>query len=496
MDAIMSGTAQVRVIAPPGLPSIKQAKLTDTLHVLEGEEVVLDCETTGAKPAAEVQWKDQNGKKILANLLETVHIIAKNKTFKTVSTMRMKPTENMNLTCSAFSDAFIEPRVSRKVKIMIKHSPRVSLNITNEGVKMGQTLVVKCGCEAYPSNVTYKWFLNDDATKETREIFTIENVSKELNNVVITCEAENSVGRSKVSKVLNVNFVPQILTHPVSEIAKYGEKVKLSCLAEGNPAPSYVWVKGKSQEIVGVSENLVLTATDDTEDDYNCKVFVDGKKTLISETASLRIMRKPAVFTESVKHAKIDDDVILQCRVESLSNNTKVTWTKNDEPIDREEVKHRILHTDNLYQFASDLIIYNVEEDDFTNYGCFSSNEVGTDYKVFPLEKEEDKNDYISMALSINTIVGIIILVFIIIYHKRKNREPERIAIPERLQRQGGHEVQNLRREILPPIYRAEDPTVFQEPLLLREMHEDYHDMTKEYFNTKCMIKEKDLRIV
>jgi len=201
------------------------------------------------------------------------------------------------------------------------------------------------------------------------------------------------------------------------------------------------------------------------------------------------------VFTESVKHAKIDDDVILQCRVESLSNNTKVTWTKNDEPIDRQQVKHRVLHTDNLYQFASDLIIYNVQEDDFTNYGCFSSNEVGTDYKVFPLEKEEDKTEYIPMALSINTIVGVIILVFIIIHHKRKNREPERIHIPEQLQRQGGHEVQNFQREILPPIYRGDDPTVFQELLLDRRMHEDNHGMGKEYFNNKCIIKERELRI-
>ena len=62
LAAIMSDTPHVMVIAPPGQPYIKQAKLTDTLDVLEGEEVVLDCKTTGAKLAAEVQWKDQNEK--------------------------------------------------------------------------------------------------------------------------------------------------------------------------------------------------------------------------------------------------------------------------------------------------------------------------------------------------------------------------------------------------------------------------------------------------
>jgi hypothetical protein len=98
---------------------------------------------------------EQNPLQKFNNLLETVHKISKSKTFKTVSTMRMKPTGNLNLTCSAFSDAFTEPRNSRKLKIMIKHSPRVSLN-TSEIAKTGQTLAVKSGCEAYPSNVTYK----------------------------------------------------------------------------------------------------------------------------------------------------------------------------------------------------------------------------------------------------------------------------------------------------------------------------------------------------
>jgi hypothetical protein len=103
LTAIISDTAHVMVIAPPGQPYIKQAKPTDTLDVLEVVGVVLDCKTTGAKLAT-----DQNGKMILANLLEPVHKTPKS---ETVSTMRMRPTENLNLTCSAFSDVFIEPRL-------------------------------------------------------------------------------------------------------------------------------------------------------------------------------------------------------------------------------------------------------------------------------------------------------------------------------------------------------------------------------------------------
>merc|ERR1712098_932167 len=110
---------------------------------------------------------------------------------------------------------------------------------------------------------------------------------------------------------------------------------------------------------------------------------------------------------------------ILQCRVNSLSSNTKVTWTKNDQPIDKESPKHHVLFSDGVFQFASDLIIYKVEQTDFANYGCFSTNEVGTDYKVVSLQ-EEEKFNFLTASLGINTVVGSILLLCVIIYKKRK----------------------------------------------------------------------------
>jgi len=191
------------------------------------------------------------------------------------------------------------------------------------------------------------------------------------------------------------------------------------------------------------------------------------------------------VFTESEKQAKVGEDVILQCRVSSLSHNTKVSWTKNDQPIDKESPKHHILFSDGINNYASDLIIYNVEQTDFTNYGCFSSNEVGTDYKVLPLTEEKDEYDFLSLMLSINTFVGVILLVIIVIYHKRKNSMQERLEVEARLE-QGRP---NVGRNILPPIYREEDTIAIQELLLDRRMHEDYHEFNQEYLNKKVIEK-------
>ena len=103
--AIVSDSAKVTVIVPPGQPYIKQAKLTNILEVLEGEEVELHCETLGAKPEAQIQWKDHNRKVIVSDLLETVTKVTKineTKTFKTVSRLKIKAENNLSLTCSAY----------------------------------------------------------------------------------------------------------------------------------------------------------------------------------------------------------------------------------------------------------------------------------------------------------------------------------------------------------------------------------------------------------
>ena len=473
VPGIVSDGVMVRVDVPPGQPVIKQAGDTHALEIVEGDEVVLDCESSGAKPAARVQWTDDDGEVITDNLIEVVQENVKTKTFKTMSTLNMKPTRSLNLTCSAFSESFPEPRISRKLGISVKHSPRLSLHIGK--AEEGSTSVVKCESEANPTDVTFKWFVNDDLLDETSEILKIKNIPKNLNGAILSCEAENSIGRSKASKLLNVKFAPQILTQPQTKIARSGTTVELTCLAEGNPKPSYVWVKGTPEQIVGVSQNLVITASEETEDNYTCKVFAEGHKPVISNIAAVKVLRKPEVFTESVKQATVGEDVILQCRVNSLSSNTKVTWTKNDQPIDKQSPKHHILFSDSVFQFASDLIIYKVEQTDFANYGCFATNEVGTDYKVVSLQEEEIIN-FLTASLGINTVVGSILLLCVIIYKKRKSIKTR--GNEEELERP------KIVRHILPPPYRKEDPAVTGELLFDRRIHEDYLEINQEFFHT------------
>merc|ERR1719312_1219955 len=81
LPAMVSEPAEVRVDIPPGQPVIKLAKYNDAqeivensdeVEIVEGEEIVLECESTGARPAARVEWRDNTGEVITENLMEVV----------------------------------------------------------------------------------------------------------------------------------------------------------------------------------------------------------------------------------------------------------------------------------------------------------------------------------------------------------------------------------------------------------------------------------------
>merc|ERR1712012_216675 len=118
---------------------------------------------------------------------------------------------------------------------------------------------------------------------------------------------------------------------------------------------------------------------------------------------------------------------------------------------------------------------------DFATYGCFAQNSAGTDYKVMTLE-EEQVTDWVSLMVAVNTLLGLTVLAGVLACHYYKKKY-------------GGYE-QPLDRAVLPPIYRGEDPTVFDEVLLKDGMTENYGSISNEYYDNSKNEKKIDLRIV
>ena len=481
LGSLRSRDVSLVVNSPPSLPYITQAKLADILEVEEGEEVELQCETSGARPPADIQWRDSQGHLILSNMLETVKKNTETDTFRTVSSIKLKPEKDLELSCAAYSEIFPAMKESRQLSVKINYKPRLSLNVTEQyRVSAGDDLTITCSSLANTNSLTYKWFINNQEVlgRENTDTITIANISEDLDRAEVKCEAENSVGVSQVSTRLSVVFQPRITEHPESVVAKPGSLVSFHCGALANPAASFVWVRGAEERIAGVSDTLTLTAGPDTEDKYKCKVFYDGQE-LHSRPAYLRLLRPPTVLTVQQKTASVGDDVILHCQVFSLDNNTKINWTRNNDPVRLDGTKYRALplvSDERTSTFTSDLVIFNIQPSDFGSYGCFAQNEIGTDHKLFLLA-EEQKSDWIAIIISINTIIAVTILAAVILWGKRKT-----ISKWIREGNRRDRELPVVQRDVLPPIYSGKDDSIFEELLLGSGMGEkEYLKLSKEY---------------
>jgi len=417
-SAIASAPVVISVSAEPGLPYILQAADYDVLEVLEGQHIVLDCESQGAKPPAEIKWYDGDKPMGASNIKETVTKQRDNKTFKTHSTLTLMPKENMNIKCSSFSEQFPSTKYSRVLKIKLRFMPKVSIDLSKDRIQEGDKFSVTCNSKAYPENVAYKWFFGGiEIAGEKNETLMIEDISREHHASDVKCLVENEVGRTVMATTLNVEFPPTILKHPESVIAKRGDNVTFYCVAEGNPEPVYIWTKDRANILAGYKQNLTLIASEKTERTYTCKVFSDGYEIISSFPARLILIRKPVIFTESFRKGDEGQDIILQCRVDSISNKTTILWTKDDIPLIIDNVRFKEIRSNEGREQQSDLLISKLESKDFGSYGCFAANEVGKDYKTIVLINISDV-DVMSYAIGISVAGGVVVLLSVYLYYR------------------------------------------------------------------------------
>jgi len=418
--AIASHPVVLSVSAEPGLPYILQAADYEVLEVLEGQHLVLDCESQGARPPAEIKWYVNDKAVEGANVKESVTKQRDAKTFKTHSTITLMPKADMDIKCASNSEQFPTTKFSRVLKVKLRYMPKVSIDLSQDRIQEGDKFSVTCNSQAYPENVAYKWFFGGiEVSGEKNDTLLIEQISREHHKSDVKCLVENEVGRTTVATTLNVEFPPTILKHPESVIAKKGDNVTFYCVAEGNPEPVYIWTKDRTDVLAGYKQNLTLIASEQTERAYVCKVFSDGYEIISSFPARLFLIRKPVIFTEATRKGNEGQDIILQCRVDSISNKTTILWTKDDVPLVIDNVRLKEVRYSEGREQQSDLLISKLETEDFGRYGCFAANEVGKDYKTITLINTNDVN-IMSYAIGISVAAGVLVLLSVYFYYRIK----------------------------------------------------------------------------
>ncbi|XP_049882134.1 irregular chiasm C-roughest protein-like [Pectinophora gossypiella] len=436
--AIRSRYARLTVLVPPEPPKILQGKYLSTI---EDRHVKLECVSVGGKPPAEITWVDSNAGVITQGVTYSVEALSDGQRFTARSILKMTPKqENHNQTyiCQAQNTADRAYRAA-SIQIEVKYAPKVQLRIksgVNGRIPEGEDAVIACVADANPSNLTFKWYMNDELmVGENETELRIPNVTRKYSEVVIRCEVYNEVGKSEEAKTLEITYAPTFRNRPKDVEGEKGSSVTLSCDVEGYPPPEIRWLHHEEDQTirVGRTPNLTLTLDTHTAGRYLCKASIEGYPEIEAE-ASLFIKGPPKILSNHTQFGSQGDTVNIECAAFAVPRIDSILWTFDGRDIDS-------LH-DQDYAFLEDvqlggvinstLIIRESQSKHFGTYKCNVSNEYGSDTleivlkpnKTFPLL-------LILFGVTSGTIM-VAALVMLVILCQRKQRKNKQTQVAEK----------------------------------------------------------------
>ena len=153
--------------------------------------------------------------------------------------------------------------------------------------------------------------------------------------------------------------------------------MSLSCLAEGNPAPSYSWQAGNGRGLVGNGPRLNFTLTKTTAGAYHCTATGYGGKEVVSSKAFVNLASSPSPSLPGTVAGEEGGEVEVVCTLDSAQLvHTGLTWQHLGQELVLDEHHHfeTVVDGDHV---TTVLTISNLEEDDFGLYSCVASWEGG-----------------------------------------------------------------------------------------------------------------------
>lgn len=161
----------------------------------------------------------------------------------------------------------------------VKFPPAVILTSSNLNVLEGEDVKLTCSATANPSDVIYKWYKNDVIINgDLSTSYFIHKITREDHGAIIACEVKNSVGESRATHTLSVNFGP-VFKSPLPAVfgAELGNEVKLKCEVEGNPQPEIIWLLEGNTRVLSTESELNLgEMAYDLVGKYLCRASVRG----------------------------------------------------------------------------------------------------------------------------------------------------------------------------------------------------------------------------
>lgn len=240
---------------------------------------------------------------------------------------------------------------------------------------------------------------------------------------------------------------PSFIETPVSVEADKGEKVTLTCLADGNPL-EIVWVHDPKDRInfhprvVGTNKTLKLSVSNDTAGRYFCKANVPGYPE-IKSSADVFMKQAPQITSDRQQFGYLDDTVHLECSAISIPRARHISWSFHGREINANgDPEFSILEETTEQGIKSTLIIRNSRPWHFSSYNCSVVNDYGTDVLQIELAYSQTIWRYLTstanlpifLTISITSVVILIVLVCFVYLktmgHKARQVKKEKQFLP------------------------------------------------------------------
>uniref|UniRef100_K7FGE5 Hemicentin 2 n=1 Tax=Pelodiscus sinensis TaxID=13735 RepID=K7FGE5_PELSI len=201
-----------------------------------------------------------------------------------------------------------------------------------------------------------------------------------------TCTAENSAGKARVQLQLSVHIPPTFTELPRDQTLNRGERMRLGCVAKGNPMPHITWLLNNKPVRAGVWERngqSMLQREAVTQED-------SGTYSCVAENGVGSVKAVAFIYVKGAgTGAPVLRGEVRAYQVEPLGGNALLNcdaysepaplihWNKNGRPL---------LGSPRLHQLQNgSLAIYGTVHDDAGRYKCMAENELGVVEKEITL---------------------------------------------------------------------------------------------------------------
>ncbi|XP_061638469.1 protein turtle homolog B isoform X1 [Phyllopteryx taeniolatus] len=373
-DTFHNGSwVHLTVNAPPTFTSTPP----QYVEAKEGGSILLSCSAQG-NPKPVISWL-REGEELATNAKYSAHD-------GSLTILGITRDDRGAYTCRAYSD---QGEVLHTTRLLVQGPPFIVSPPENITVNISQNALFTCQAEAYPGNLTYTWFWEEENVYFKNDLKVRVRILIDGTLIIFrvkpedagkyTCSPSNSLGISpSASASLTVQYPARVINMPPVIYVPRKLPGTIRCPADANPPVTSVkWEKDgyplRVEKYPGWSLTQdgsirVAEATEDSLGTYTCVPYNALGTMGMSPPATL-VLKDPPYFNVrpgGEYRQEAGRELVIPCAASGDPDIPSITWRKVGKP---SRSKHNILPSGSL-QFMS------LSKEDHGEWECVATNVV------------------------------------------------------------------------------------------------------------------------